>query len=80
MSSNMNFLCDDSSESVDAMMYCQMIFSLMFLTNMRPNICFVVNTLSQFLMNLRHDHLVAAKHVVRYLKGIVEYGLKYDTN
>ena len=24
--------------------------------------------------------LVFAKHVVRYLKGIVEYGLKYDTN
>ena len=32
-----------------------------------------------FLMNLRHVHLVV-KHVVRYLKGTVEYGLKYDTN
>ena len=24
--------------------------------------------------------MVVAKHVVRYLKGIVEYGLNYDTN
>ena len=30
-------------------------------------------------MDLRHAHLVA-KHAVRYLKGTIEYGLKYDTN
>ena len=51
----------------------------MYLTNMRPNICFVVNTLSQFLTYPRDAHLVA-KHVVRYLKGTVEYGIKYDMN
>ena len=39
--------------------------------NMRPDICFHVNT-------LRHVYLMVAKHAVRYLKGIVEYGLKYD--
>ena len=69
MASNMNILSDASSESVDAMMYRQM----MYLTNTRPNICFVVNT-------LRHVHLMVAKHVVRYLKGIVDYELKYETN
>ena len=47
--------------------------------NTRLDICFVVNNLSQFLMDPRHAHLVA-KHAVRYLKGVVEYGLKYDTN
>ena len=30
-------------------------------------------------MDMRCAHLVA-NHVVRYLKGTVEYGLKYDTN
>ena len=24
--------------------------------------------------------MMVAKHVVRYLKGTVEYGIKYDTN
>ena len=61
------------------MMYSQMICSLMCLTNIRIDICFAVNNLSQFLMDPRHDHLVA-NHIVRYLKGTVEYGLKYDTN
>ena len=57
-----------------------MIGSLMYLTNMIPYICFVVNKLSQFLTDLRHVHLIAAKHILRYLKGIVDYGLKYDAN
>ena len=30
-------------------------------------------------MDWRHAHLVA-KHAMRYLKGIVEYGLKYEAN
>ena len=25
-------------------------------------------------------HLIAAKHILRYLKGIVDYGLKYEEN
>ena len=69
--SNLNLLCDASSDLVDAMMYCQMICSLMYLMDIRPDICFAVNT-------LRHVHLMVAKHVVRYLKGTVEYGIKCD--
>jgi hypothetical protein len=41
-------------------------------TNTRPDICFAVNTLSQFLVEPRRVHLVAAKHVMRYLKGTME--------
>ena len=69
---------DTLSELIDATLYRQIIGSLMYLTNTRPNICFAVNTLSQFLVELRHDHLVAAKHVMRYLKGTLDYGLRYD--
>ena len=62
------------------MMYRQMVGSLMYLTNMRLDICFAMNTLSQFLTNPRHVHLIAAKHILRYLRGTIDYGLKYDTN
>ena len=80
MASNLKLLCDVSSEIVDAKMYRQMIGSLMYLTNTRPDICFAVNIVSQFLTDTKHVHLVAAKHVLRYLKGTIEYGLKYATN
>ena len=73
MASNMKLLSDASSKTLDATMYHQMIGSLMYLTNMRPDICFALNT-------LRHVHLIAAKHIMRYLKGTVEYGLKYEVN
>jgi hypothetical protein len=50
----------------------------MYLTNTKPDICFSVNTLSQFLVEPRRVQLVAAKHVMRYLKGTMDYGLSYD--
>ena len=28
----------------------------------------------------RHVHFTAAKHILRYLKGTVDYGLKYKTD
>ena len=46
MASNLKILSDASSKSVDATMYHQMIASLMYLKNTRPDICFAVNTLS----------------------------------
>ena len=80
MEYNLKLLSDASSEMVDAMMYRQMIGSLMYLTNTKPYICFVVNTLSQFLTDPIHVHLIATKHVLRYLKGTVDYGLKCAKN
>jgi hypothetical protein len=50
----------------------------MYLTNTRLDICFAVNTLSQFLVEPRHVHLVVAKHVMRYLKGTTDCGLRYN--
>ena len=58
----------------------RLIGSLMYLTNMRPDICFAVNTLSQFLTDPRHVHLIDAKHILRYLRDTIDYGLKYKMN
>jgi hypothetical protein len=78
METKLKLLVNTSSELIDATLYRQIIGSLMYLTNTRPDICFVVNTLSQFLVEPRHVHLVVVKHVMRYLKGTLDYGLSYD--
>jgi hypothetical protein len=80
MVTNLKLLSDTSSVTVDATMYKQMIGSLMYLTNTRPDICFAVNTLSQYMVEPRHVHLIAAKHVMRYLKGTIDYGLRYASD
>ena len=66
MASKLKLLNYGSSKTIDPMMYHHMIGSLMYLTNTRPEICFAVNTLSQFLTDLRHVHLIAVKHILRY--------------
>jgi hypothetical protein len=50
----------------------------MYLTNSRPDIYFDVNILSQYLVEPRRVHLVAAKHVMRYLKGTLDFGICYN--
>ena len=46
MMMNLKLLGDSTYETVDATLYMQMIASLMYLMNTRPDICFAVNTLS----------------------------------
>jgi hypothetical protein len=50
METNLKLLVGTSSELVDATLYRQIIGSLMYLMNTKPDICFVVNTLSQYLV------------------------------
>jgi hypothetical protein len=78
METKLNLLVDTSSEFIYATLYRHIIGSLMYLMNTRPDICFVVNTLSQFLVEHRHVHLVAEKHVMRYLKDTLDCGLSYN--
>jgi hypothetical protein len=78
METKLKLLVDTSSELVDAMLYKQIIGSLMYLTNARLYICFAVNPLSQCLVEPRCVHLVAAKHVMRYLKDTLDFGLCYN--
>ena len=72
----MNEASTNSSE-IDPHLYRQLIGSLMYLVNTRPDICYTVNVLSQFMSQLRQTHWIAVKHVLRYLRGTVIYGLRY---
>jgi hypothetical protein len=77
MITNWKKLHASESQLVDSTLYRQLIGSLMYLVNTRLDICFVVNTLSQFMVEPRRVHWTTAKHVLRYLCGTVDYGLDY---
>ena len=51
--------------------YRQLVGALMFLVNSRFNICFAVNTLSQFMVEPHHIHWIVAKNLLRYLRRTI---------
>lgn len=55
--------------------YCGLVGKLIYLTMTRPDICFCMQTLSQFMQTPTKAHVAAAMSVVRYLKGTVGLGI-----
>ena len=74
METKLKILADTSSELVDATLYRQIIGSATYLTNIGLDICFA---LSQYLVEPIRVHIVAAKHMMRYLMGTLDFGLYY---
>jgi hypothetical protein len=54
-----------------------MVGSLNYLTTTRPDISYSVSVLSQFMEKPHESHWNAAKEVLMYLKGTLDYGIKY---
>ena len=82
MDSNLRKLheTETGSDPVDPTLYRQFIGSLMYLVHLRPDICYAVSILSQFMTDPRHIHRVVGKHILRYLRGTIAYGLRYASN
>jgi hypothetical protein len=52
----------------------------MYLVNTRLDICYAMSALGQFMCEPRQIHLVAAKHILRYLRGPVGYDLRHSSS
>jgi hypothetical protein len=74
---NLKLICDEDTNLVDPTLYLQLIGSLMYLVNTRPNVFYAVNTLNKFMVEPCQSHWKAGKHVLRYLKGTIQYGMVF---
>lgn len=54
-----------------------LIGSLRYLVHTRPELAFAVGYLSRFMKAPTEEHMVAVKHLLRYLAGTTNYGLVY---
>jgi hypothetical protein len=61
-------------------MYRQLIGSLMYMIHTRPYICYALIAMNQFMAESRQRHWVEAKHILRYPKGTITYGLRYTSS
>ncbi|RDX79371.1 Copia protein, partial [Mucuna pruriens] len=77
MNKKEKFSKEDGADKVNEVHFRSLIGCLMYLTSIRPDILFPVSMLSRFMHCASELHLKAAKRVVRYIKGTVNYGVKY---
>lgn len=69
---------DYSAPPTDVKEYQRLIGSLMYaMLGSRPDIAFAVSMVSRFASNPTAEHITAAKRILRYLKGTLDYQLTY---
>jgi hypothetical protein len=52
----------------------------MYLVHTRLDICYAVNALNQFMCEPKHIHMVVAKHILKYVRETIAYGLIYTSS
>ncbi|XP_026399218.1 uncharacterized protein LOC113295077 [Papaver somniferum] len=57
--------------------YRSIVGALQYLTWTRPDICYAVNQVCQFMQNPTTTHFEAFKRILRYNKSTIEYGIKF---
>ena len=68
----------EDEEALEQQSYQSLVGSLMYLSICtRPDLAYAVNTLARFSSKPNASHWTAAKRVLRYLRGTVNYGIMF---
>lgn len=68
---------DEGGELIDPTYFRQIVGSLRYQCNTRPDLVFSVSLISRFMDSPRSSHLLAAKRILRYVRGTVNYGVLF---
>ncbi|KAE8669333.1 hypothetical protein F3Y22_tig00112249pilonHSYRG00290 [Hibiscus syriacus] len=77
MEPNIKMCAHEGKDLEDAIMYRQLVGSLIYLTLTRPDISYAVGVMSRFMQNPKKPHLEAVRRILRYVKNTIDYGLLY---
>jgi len=77
MNQKEKFSKEDGADKIDEGYYRSLIGCLMYLTATRPDILFAVSLLSRFMHCASEMHLIVAKRILRYIKGTIDFGVKF---
>ena len=68
----------EDEEALEQQLYQSLVGSLMYLSVCtRPDLAYAVNTLARFSSKPNRSHWIAAKRVLRYLRGTANYGIAF---
>jgi len=68
---------DEAGTKFDETLFKQVVGSLMYLTATRPDLMYGVSLISRFMSYPTQSHWLAAKRLLRYVKGIIELRILY---
>ncbi|XP_063941181.1 secreted RxLR effector protein 161-like [Daucus carota subsp. sativus] len=74
---SIKFRIDSTRESVNPTLFKSLVGSLRYLTFTRPDIMYAVGLVSRYMEKPKQDHFMAAKRILRYIKGTLSNGLFY---
>ncbi|KAM1349822.1 hypothetical protein EV1_003832 [Malus domestica] len=77
---NEKFQREDGSGDADESVYRSLVGSLLYLTTTRPDIMYAASLLSRFMHKPTCIHYGAAKRILRYIQGTLDFGIMYERN
>ncbi|XP_050896307.1 secreted RxLR effector protein 161-like [Lathyrus oleraceus] len=78
LESNVRFTPQDGTLLDNAYLYRKLVGSLIYPMFTRPDISYVVYLVSQFMASPGTTHYVVVLRIIRYIKGLMFYGLHYS--
>ena len=78
MNQNEKFNKENGAGKVDEGLYRSLIGCLMYLTATRPYTVFAVSLLSRYMLCASEIHFQAAKRILRYVKGTIDFGRRFQ--
>jgi hypothetical protein len=78
MEAKLHLSKESKSPMVDTTEYRRIVGSLRYLIHTRSDITYSVGIVSRFMENPTTEHLAAVKHILRYVKGTHNLGIKYN--
>ena len=76
--SGVKLIEENEAKVVDGTLYKQIVGSLKFLCNRRPNLSYGVGLINRFMHDPRTPHLEVAKHILRYIKGTTDWEIFFQ--
>ena len=64
---------DDDGEDVDTRTFKQLVSCMRYMCNTRPDICYVVGTVSRFMSKPKWSHYRVIVRILRYVKGTLRH-------
>ena len=75
---NVKLSAEEGELLEDVIVYRRIVESLISMTITRPNLSYAIGLVSQFMQAPGKPHLDAARHILRYVKSTLQYGLFYE--